>query len=131
MKFILEMESDGDFDPEEAIREISEQNYGDLDDEGTIELGDGIVKWRHSEVVEGVDIDRRQRQVAAMMISAFDLPQEMTKAAASWLVSAKLMPGSTMSDIMPAPTGRLSSMMAARDLLSTMIDEINKEQTKS
>jgi len=66
-------------------------------------------------------LDRRQRLVAVLVMSAVDLPAPAEQVAKLWIEAARLLPGVKSGDI---PLGRrVESLTRARDLLDELIKE--------
>ena len=70
---------------------------------------------------EPIELDRRQRLVAALAMIAFDLPQPAEKASRAMLQAARLCPGATTQDL---PMGnRRAALEKAKVLLDEMLAE--------
>lgn len=73
-----------------------------------------------------IEIDRRQRLIATLALSAIDLPQPAREMANQLIAAAKITPGVTMDEV---PTmdgrGRRRCLMRIRDLVDEMLEEID------
>lgn len=77
-----------------------------------------------------IEIDRRQRVVAALMVMGFDLPQGMTDAGIHMQAAADLCPGITADEIpMQGARNRRLCLKRARDLIDEMLEEIDTPAT--
>lgn len=111
-------------DPMMVLSVISQEEHDDM---GHVELGGEFLSWHLTSEGEGIDLDRRQRLAAAMLIMAFDLPQPMTEAAKTMMEAAALCPGLTTGEIgTMGKSQRLSHLNRARDLIDEMIAEIRE-----
>lgn len=76
-----------------------------------------------------IEIDRRQRLVAALMVMGFDLPQPMREAAQAMQLAGKLCPGLKADEIpMQGSRNRRLALKRARDLIDEMLEEIDTPQ---
>jgi len=69
-----------------------------------------------------IELDRRQRLAAAVLLAAVDLPQQAAGLAALWIDAGRICPGVGIDEISPGD-GRLALLVKARDLVQQMIDE--------
>lgn len=106
-----------------ALRAIA----GDIDDEreesgyARIEKGRDV-QWRISRPGDGVQIDPRQREAAAALVTAFDLPQDATAWAKSMLEACLVNPGMKLTS-MP---NRIGGLREARRLIDEMLGEAGR-----
>lgn len=110
-------------EPHDVIAEIA--TNGDGDDSGMVRIGGELVHWDISGTGGGLDIDRRQRLAAALLLMAFDLPQEMRAASLTMLEAARLCPGLTTGEI--GGMGghqRVAMLERAKSLIEEMVAEI-------
>jgi hypothetical protein len=71
-----------------------------------------------------IEIDRRQRVVASLMIMGFDLPQPMREAGQQMLAATKVCPGLKADEIpMQGARNRRLALKRARDLIDEMLAE--------
>lgn len=77
-----------------------------------------------------IDIDRRQRVVAALMIMGFDLPQPIREAGQQMLAATKVCPGLKADEIpMQGSRNRRLALRRARDLIDEMLAEAESAAT--
>ena len=108
-----------------AMREIS-QAVDEGDDEGDVEVAGQRILWRIEIPGVGVEIDRRQRVAAAMLLMGFDLPQDAISAARTMIEASRVCPGMTTGDMAPMGTqGRREALEAVRKLVDEMLSEID------
>lgn len=108
-------------DPMEIVEAISAEHG---EDSGYIRMGSEDLKWDLVREGDGVEIDRRQRVAATLLLMAFDLPQEMTKAARTMAEAARVCPGITTGDIGGMGNhNRLRILERARDMVEQLIAE--------
>lgn len=103
-----------------ALRAIAADIDDERDESGyaRIENG-GDVQWRLSRPGDGVQIDPRQRDAAASLLTAFDLPQDATVWGKSMLEACLVNPGMKLTS-MPNKVGGLRE---ARRLIDEMLEE--------
>lgn len=89
------------------------------DESGHVASEDGVVSWRSRAPGAGVPLDVRQREAAAELLMAFDLPQPMTEAATTMLEAATVMPGLRAGSL----GGRRTHLERARALIDEMLAE--------
>jgi hypothetical protein len=71
-----------------------------------------------------IEIDRRQKVVAALMIMGFDLPQELRAAGLHMKAAADVCPGLKADEIpMQGVRNRRLALKRARDLIDEMLAE--------
>lgn len=108
---------------EEAVQAIADAIACD-EDGGWIGDGDGRIEWTIDTGGPGVEIDRRQRVAAALLMMGFDLPQEMTAAARSMLAAARLCPGLSTGELVPMNSqSRRAALQRARAIIDEMLAE--------
>ncbi len=72
-----------------------------------------------------IEIDRRQRVVAALMLVAIDLPQPMGEFAILMLEASKVCPGIKADELPNMDSrGRRRCLARARDLIDEMLAEM-------
>lgn len=72
-----------------------------------------------------IEIDRRQRVVAALMLAAVDLPQPATEWAELMIEASKVCPGLTVDEIpMQGQRNRRLCLKRAETLIAEMLEEI-------
>lgn len=77
-----------------------------------------------------IEIDRRQRLVAALMVMGFDLPQDLKASAEAMQVAADLCPGLTVDEIpMRGARNRRLVLLRARTLIDEMLEDEEKATT--
>lgn len=77
-----------------------------------------------------IEIDRRQRVVAALALCATDLPQPMGEFGQLMLEATSVCPGIKADEIpMQGARNRRLCLKRARDLLDEMIEEIDRPLT--
>lgn len=130
MKHRLEIEYDADtnLSVSEIVAEVARELF--YETEGTCTVlplheQSFEVKWSIEEVTPGVEVDRRQLEVAALMLMGFNLPQEMGAAAASMIEAARICPGLTTAEF-PAMNNasRKACLMMAASLVNQMLAEL-------
>jgi hypothetical protein len=77
------------------------------------------IPWRVSRPADGVAIDTRQREAAALLLTAIDLPVEAMAWCRSLMEACMINPGMTMGAMPP----RLTNLEEARRLIDDMIAE--------
>lgn len=109
-----------------AMREIS-QAVDEGDDEGDVEVAGQRILWRIEIPGVGVEIDRRQRVAAAMLLMGFDLPQDAISAARTMIEASRVCSGMTTGDMAPmGAQGRREALEAVRKLVDEMLSEIGR-----
>lgn len=91
------------------------------DDAGYAHTSYGDAAWRIKRPQDGVELDPRQREAAALILCAFDLPQNMLAAAQTMLEACDVNPGMKMPHL--TPNNRQHCLKAARALLDEMLVE--------
>jgi hypothetical protein len=77
-----------------------------------------------------IEIDRRQKVVAGLMLCGFDLPQEVLDTTAHWLAACEVCPDIKMDEIPArAARNRRLVLLRARTLIDEMIEEEEKAAT--
>ncbi len=114
------------WDPVEVLTEIANNAEEEKSDSGTIRIGNNSLDWQIIGENELVEIDRRQKIVAALALMAFDLPQPFEQAAKTMLLAASLAKGMTTADV-GMGLGRYKALKQARDILDEILSE---EQTE-
>lgn len=114
------------WDPVEVLTEIANNADEEKSSTGTIRIGNDSLDWQIIGENEIVEIDRRQKIVAALALMAFDLPQPFEPAAKSMLLAASLAKGMTTAEV-GMGVGRYKALKQARDILDEMLSE---EQTE-
>jgi len=112
-----------DVDQAAVLRAIADDHD---DDSGTVEVDGFRVRWDSHDLADGVELDRRQRLAAALLIMGFDLPQEMAKAARTMMEAARVCPGLHTGDIgtMGGQTRR-SALSRAQGIIGEMLAEMD------
>lgn len=118
-KLIVDVELPQGMSPRDAFRVMAEGAIPGDDDSGHVSTADGVVSWRSRSPGDGVDLDRRQREAAAELLMAFDLPQPMSEAAITMLEAAMVLPGMRMGSL----GGRRAHLERARALIDEMLSE--------
>lgn len=77
-----------------------------------------------------IEIDRRQRVVAALAVCAIDLPQPLPDFAQHMKAAAEVCPGIKADEIpMQGARNRRRCLARARDLIDEMLEEIDAPTT--
>ena len=77
-----------------------------------------------------IEIDRRQRVVAALMVTGFDLPQDLKGTAEQMQAATVICPDLSMDEIpMQGSRNRRLALKRARDLIDEMLEEIDAAAT--
>lgn len=77
------------------------------------------IGWRLSRPADGAPIDPRQREAAALLLTAIDLPVDVMLWCRSIQEACSINPGMTLSSTPP----RVTSLREARRLVDAMIEE--------
>jgi hypothetical protein len=107
-----------------AVKSVARNMSEDEDD---MEDGSGFARseagnqipWRVSRPADGVAIDPRQREAAALLLTAIDTPVEAMAWCRSLMEATMINPGMTVKAMPP----RLTSLEEARSLIDEMIAE--------
>lgn len=128
-RMTLEFDTPENMSPAEAVEQIAVEMMMD-NESGSISDGDdGRIEWRLEQSGTGIEVDRRQRLAAALLIMGFDLPQEAMAACQSMLEASRLCPGMTTGDMAPMNgQARRTSLEMARGLIDEMLDEMGPAQ---
>jgi hypothetical protein len=103
-----------------ALRAIASDIDDERDESGYARIEKGRdVHWRISRPGDGVEIDPRQRDAAASLLTAFDMPQEATAWGKSMLEACLVNPGMKLTS-MP---NRIGGLREARRLIDEMLEE--------
>jgi hypothetical protein len=103
-----------------ALRAIASDIDDERDESGYARIESGRdVQWRISRPGDGVQIDPRQRDAAASLLTAFDLPQEATAWGRSMLEACLVNPGMKLTS-MP---NRIGGLREAQRLVDEMLEE--------
>lgn len=103
-----------------ALRAIADDIDDERDESGYTRIDGGSdVQWRISRPGDGVPIDARQREAAATLVMAFDLPQDATVWAKSMFEACLVNPGMKLTS-MP---NRIGGLREARRLIDEMLGE--------
>jgi len=104
-----------------AVSAALEEIAIEIDDEdsGHVRVNGHDIDWRIRRPGDGVKLDPRQREAAALLLLAFDLPQFLMAASQTMLEAADISPGMTMKS-MGART-RKASLLAAKALIDEML----------
>lgn len=103
-----------------ALRAIADEIDDERDESGYARIDGGSdVQWRISRPGDGVPIDARQREAAATLVMAFDLPQDATVWAKSMFEACLVNPGMKLTS-MP---NRIGGLREARRLIEEMLGE--------
>jgi hypothetical protein len=118
-RLIVDIELPEGLSPRDAFRVMADGAIPGDDDSGHVSTADGVVSWRSRAPGDGVELDRRQREAAAELLMAFDLPQPMTEAAITMLEAATVLPGMKMGSL----GGRRAHLERAREIIDGMLSE--------
>lgn len=103
-----------------ALRAIASDIDDERDGSGYARIDGGSdVQWRISRPGDGVPIDPRQREAAAALVMAYDLPQDATVWAKSMFEACLVNPGMKLTS-MP---NRIGGLREARRLIDEMLGE--------
>lgn len=108
-------------DPMEIISEIAQ---GDGDESGYVRIGGVDLSWDITRDGDGIELDRRQRLAACLLLMAFDLPQPMTEAARTMMEAARICPGVHTGELGGMGSHqRVPTLQRVRDMVDEMIAE--------
>lgn len=110
------------WDPVEVLAEIANNAEEEKSDSGTVRIGNSSLDWQIIGDNDLVEVDRRQKIVAALALMAFDLPQPFEQAAKTMLMAASLAKGMTTAEA-GMGVGRYNALRKAREIIDEILSE--------
>jgi hypothetical protein len=106
----------------EAVSAIADDMEEQDDESGYARTTNGDVAWRVRRPEDGVAVDPRQRRAAALLITAYDMPQDVMRTCASMLEAADIQVGMTIGQMHAGQ--RRANLVEARRLIDEMLGEV-------
>lgn len=104
-----------------ALGAISFEMEDNDEDSGYADTEGGSVSWRVRSPGDGVPLDPRQREAAALLIMGFDLPADAISACINGLEAADVMPGMRFTGFRQEQ--RRINLLEAKRLIDEMLSE--------
>jgi len=104
-----------------ALNAISFDMEDNDEDSGYVRTEGGDVSWRIRSPGDGVALDPRQREAAALLVTAFDMPVEAISACTTCLEAADIMPGMMATGF--RADQRRHNLTEAKRLIDAMLSE--------